>query len=253
MCFFTAECTTKMLDSSKLVPATCTSVNGYMTAWLPNSSNRRQLSESDVYTAIEDFISKSYSSESIIGVSYIPPANTESATTSPQTEGVVTGSRAANIFQDSSSSPTWEIGPGFGLLALIVSLLALVGIVRIVKNRKSKSKSSLSPSVAAIEPEVSGEIASEPPTPIAKGGLRRHLSDETEDCSVATEDYTPNDYTQDEFIKRMPTYGSAWGDRTRTMQSEAVSTVVSTVVGVSDEDASLPSEMGEEIGIDGLL
>lgn len=239
-----------MLDSSKLLPATCTSINGYMTAYLPHSTtNRRHLSESQIYSAIQDYISKSYSSDSIVGVAYIPPsAAAEDATT---TEGVVTGSRTANIFQDSSS--TWEITPAFGLLALIVSLLAMVGLVHIVKQRSNQKSSTLSPSIAAMEPEVSNEITSEPPTPITKNTLRRLTSEETEECSVATEDYTPNEYTDDTFIKRMSTYGSAWGERMRTWQSSVLSVESGRMEEEKEEVNSLPSEMGEEVGMDDFM
>lgn len=239
-----------MLDSSKLLPATCTSINGYMTAYLSSTTNRRHLSESQIYSAIQDYISKSYSSDSIVGVAYIPPsAAAEDATT---TEGVVTGSRTANIFQDSSS--TWEITPAFGLLALIVSLLAMVGLVHIVKQRSNQKSSTLSPSIAAMEPEVSNEITSEPPTPITKNTLRRLTSDETEECcSVVTEDYTPNEYTDDTFIKRMSTYGSAWGERMRTWQSSVLSVESGRMEEEKEEVNSLPSEMGEEVGMDDFM
>eukprot|EP00956_Cyclotella_meneghiniana_P041583 scaffold231405_cov22-Cyclotella_meneghiniana.AAC.1 len=177
------ECTTEMLDSSNLTPATCTSINGYMTAWLPaHSSNRRVLSESDVYAAIEKVIGTSYTSDSIVGVKLpkiIQPA-VESEESSSTT--VVTASRENILAND---SPLWQLGPGVGLLALIVSLIALVGVVHIVKKRRggttntnnanassSNSARDVSPSIAEIEPEIATEITSLPPTPI-KSNLSR--------------------------------------------------------------------------------
>ena len=249
--FSTAECTTKVLDSSTLSQATCTAVSGYMTAWLP--SNRRALSssESSIYNAIESFITNNYTSDTIVGVSYIPP----SAAVEDEVvviAGFKTTSGRASTLQDNK---TWEIAPGVGLLALIVSLIALVSLLHVIKKKRSNTNPvSSSEVVMEMEPEISHEVNSQPPTPKASGGRRLTnntvLSDtEDDDCSVTTEDYTPNDYTQDEFITRMASYGSSWGDRMRSLGS-LMSVGSSTSVGTLEkrrEEDDMPSEIGEEI------
>lgn len=263
-----------MVDSSKLTEATCTSISGHMTTWLP-SSTTRQLSSSEstiqsVYDAIETYISNSYTSNSIVGVSYIPVVEEQQQEVS--NEVVITGSKTTDSRESSVSTlqegSSWELLPGAGLLAVIVSLLALVGLVHIIKKKRSNSNDNdISPTIAAIEPEISAELSSQPPTPNkGSGGLPRCLSDtEDEDnLSVATEVYPAQDYTKDEYIKRMPTYGSAWGDRTATgfgslfggRIGSGFSTLFSgggekmnevvDVANVNDDD-DLPSEMGEEI------
>jgi hypothetical protein len=236
-----------MLDSSKLSPAACTSIHGYMTAWLPASSGRR-LSESDIYAAIENYIAKSYNSDSIVGVTYIPSASEDTVTNDP----VISTLTKTSDFRESTDNneSSWDLLPGVGLLACIVSLLTLVGLVRIVqKSRNSTDDACASPSVTAIEPEISEEMGSQPATPKNHACRSGTLSD-TDDCSVATEDYTQENYTQDEFIQRLPTYGSTWGDRVRTWTSYLGG---ETVVPREEEEMSLPSEMGEEVGPDGLL
>jgi hypothetical protein len=215
-----------------------------MTAWLPASSGRR-LSESDIYAAIENYIAKSYNSNSIVGVTYIPSASEDTVTNDP----VISTLTKTSDFRESADyhESSWDLLPGVGLLACIVSLLTLVGLVRIVqKSRTNSTDASASPSATAIEPEISEELGSQPATP---KNHACHLSD-TDDCSVATEDYTQENYTQDEFIQRLPTYGSTWGDRVR---SWTLYLGGETVVPREEEEMSLPSEMGEEVGPDGLL
>lgn len=256
--FSTAECTTKVLDSSTLSQATCTAVSGYMTAWLP--SNRRALSssESSIYNAIESFIANSYTSDTIVGVSYIPPAATAAAVEDEVVviAGSKTTSGRASTLQDNT---TWEIAPGVGLLALIVSLIALVSLLHVIKKKRSTTITdpvSSSQDIMEMEPEISHEVNSQPPTPKASGGRRftnntTVLSDtEDDDCSVTTEDYTPNDYTQDEFITRMASYGSSWGDRMRSLGSLMSFGSGTTSVGTLEkgrEEDDMPSEIGEEI------
>ena len=255
------ECTTEMLDSSNLTPATCTSINGYMTAWLPtHSSNRRVLSESDVYAAIEKVIAKSYTSDSIVGVKLPKIIQPDVVSEESSSATVVTASRENILAND---SPLWQLGPGVGLLALIVSLIALVGVVHIVKKRRggttntnnanvsfSNSTRDVSPSITEIEPEIATEITSLPPTPI-KSNLSRinTLGDEDhtdDESSVATEDYTQDNYTRDEYIRRNDTYGSGWGDGASTWVSNRERSLWSMRSLVSEED-EMPSEVGEEI------
>jgi hypothetical protein len=266
----TAECTTKMIDSSKLTEATCTSISGHMTTWLPSSTRQLSSSESpiqSVYDAIETYISNSYTSNSIVGVSYIPVVEEQQEVSN---EVVITGSKTTDSRASSVSTlqegSSWELLPGAGLLAVIVSLLALVGLVHIIKKKRSNSDDDISPTIAAIEPEISAELSSQPPTPNkGSGGLPRCLSDtEDEDnLSVVTEEYPTQDYTKDEYIKRMPTYGSAWGDRTATgfgsLFGGRIGSGFSTLFGGGEkssevvdvanvyDDDDLPSEMGEEI------
>ena len=242
-----------MLDSSNLTPATCTSINGYMTAWLPvHSSDRRVLSESDIYAAIEKAIAMSYTSETIVGVK--SPKIIEHAVVE-QNNTVVTSSRENILAND---SPIWKLGPGVGLLAIIVSLTALAGVVHIVKKRigpttsanTSSNDNVVSPSIAELEPEIASEITSQPPTPI-KSNLSRVNTlgedDNTDDeSSVATEDYTQDNYTRDEYIQRSDTYGSGWGDGTSTWASMRERSLWSMRSLVSEED-EMPSEVGEEI------
>lgn len=277
----TAACTAKMLDSSKLLQATCSSISGHMTVWLPDSSSSsRQLSESSssstteaVYDAIKNYISNSYSSNSIVGVTYIPVVEERGDASSDGSgtgnEAVISGSKSessrASILQDDGGS-SWEILPGIGLLGLIVSLIALVGLVRIIKKQRGSSKTRTSSSIMGIEPEISTELSSQPPTP----KLTRNLSDnnDTDDdvLSVATEDYPAQHYTQDEYIKRMPTYGSGWGESRIGSGGFSlfgrVGTGFSSLFGgggggggdedkmlkvVGREEDDMPSEMGEEI------
>jgi hypothetical protein len=250
-----------MLDTAKLIPVSCTSVSGFMTAWLPSSNGGRKLSETDIYDAIENFISNGYTTDSILGVSYLPPESSTAAATDPVVANTVMAWQAEDNSGNVLNKISWDIPPAMGLLAVACTLLALVGVVRVVKKRRNRSTDDVSevspPDVASadvlddFEPEICSDIPSQPPTPKKQVGF---VSDTDDASSVATEDYTTDNYTQDEFIRRTPTYGSAWGVRTSTIQSEAVSSFTRERSGYTKADdesvASLPSEIGEEIGID---
>eukprot|EP00804_Cyclotella_cryptica_P028672 CCRYP_008199-RA/>CCRYP_008199-RA protein AED:0.02 eAED:0.02 QI:411/1/1/1/1/1/2/1094/385 len=256
-----ANCTTKLRDSSNLALASCTSINGYMTAWLPPSSGRRILSESDVYEAIESFISNGFTSESVIGVSYVgSPSWTSSESAS--NEPVITGSKTVSeLNAETDASVSWDYLPGIGLLAVAVTMIALVGVTRIVNRRRQRSSSNQEEPVASeevledLEFETSSEIASEHAMSVSKHvGFASQKSDTDDAPSVVTEDYTTDNHTTDEFIQRLPTYGSSWGDKGITTRSESLSTFAPDDTVRGDVSVgSMPSEMGEEIGMDDLM
>ncbi|KAL7479987.1 hypothetical protein ACHAW6_005699 [Cyclotella cf. meneghiniana] len=255
-----ADCTTKLRDSSNLSLASCTSINGYMTAWVPAAGGRRFLSESDVYEAIEKYISNGFTSDSVLGVSYLgAPSWTTSEPASD--EPVITGSKTVSqsteeTYAQEDTSSSWDYVPGIVLLAVAVTMIALVGVTRIIKKRRERSSSNTEQQVASedvmadLEYESSSEIVSEQASPFSKQvGFASEKSDTDDASSVVTEDYTT-----DNHIQRLPTYGSSWGEKGITARSDSFSTFAPNEALKGDASVgSMPSEMGEEIGMDDFM
>lgn len=161
----------------------CTSVNGFMTAWVSaDESNRRQLSQTDVFTAIENFIAKGYSSDSILGISYLGRKNDQP---------VVGGATSDNGYRNTTTgSDSAGITPGIISLIAVISVLAVLGVISHIQKRRRRGFNQAEEEAEDIA--VVGDDVQEIKR-VESIDNERPNEEDTDVSSCVTDDYTMNE------------------------------------------------------------
>mmetsp|Transcript_25787 Transcript_25787/g.54519 ORF Transcript_25787/g.54519 Transcript_25787/m.54519 type:complete len:384 (+) Transcript_25787:228-1379(+) len=170
------EMDTDSIDATKCIP-----MNGYMTAWVSKTDDRR-LAQSNIYAVIENY-SKNYSANGVLGISYIgtrpdvPPPFIDKATKDD-------GNR-----DDLASNPT-KMSPGaiagivIGSLIVLIAILALIARMKKRRDRKEaevREKTVVDQALFMIDED---DYYDE--------DMKEGKDDESE-CSITTEEHTHDD------------------------------------------------------------
>ncbi|KAL7552552.1 hypothetical protein ACHAWF_015783 [Thalassiosira exigua] len=131
------DCTSRMRVSiTSTGSSTCTPINGYMTAWETQTSNRR-LFESDIYSLIENF-SQNYTSDEVLAISYVG----NRAASMPFIDKAVVNDGYHDDLAPASSKLTPGAVAGI-VIASIVGMLALaVVLLKVVKRRRERQNAN---------------------------------------------------------------------------------------------------------------
>mmetsp|Transcript_31076 Transcript_31076/g.57595 ORF Transcript_31076/g.57595 Transcript_31076/m.57595 type:complete len:339 (+) Transcript_31076:222-1238(+) len=131
------------VDVDSIESSKCTPMNGYMTAWVSETDNRR-LSESDIYTAIETYTNNYAIAEGgVLAISYIGtrPAATLDADESIAAVPFISSATREDGTRDDLASTNPKMSPGAiaGIViasSVVVALLTMVALI-IVKKRRT--------------------------------------------------------------------------------------------------------------------
>lgn len=135
------EVNVDFIESSK-----CTPMNGYMTAWVSKTDNRRRLSETDIYTAIETY-TKNYATVEggVLAISYIgtrPAATLDADESIAAVPFISSAIRENGTRDDLATNTNSKLSPGAiaGIViasSVVVALLTMVALI-IVKKRRNR-------------------------------------------------------------------------------------------------------------------
>lgn len=159
----TAECN---LGDTSIESSDCTPMNGFMTAWVAKSDERR-LSETEIYNVIETY-SNSYANDEkgVLSVSYI-------------------GIREPAI--DKATAPSSTLGPGAAAGISIAGIVLLSILALIAKKRRDRNKS-----VEEVE-RSSSSVVNDALFMIDDEEEMKEVPDDASKSSACTEDHTTFD------------------------------------------------------------
>mmetsp|Transcript_20405 Transcript_20405/g.33305 ORF Transcript_20405/g.33305 Transcript_20405/m.33305 type:complete len:376 (+) Transcript_20405:63-1190(+) len=124
------------VDVDSIESSKCTPINGYMTAWVSVSDNRR-LSQSDIYTAIEKYSNTYATNGEVLAVSYI---GTRPDVLEANVPFIDKATKDDGYRDDlAPNSNTSSMSPGAIAGIAVASVLALLAVLAMVaKNRRGK-------------------------------------------------------------------------------------------------------------------